>query len=135
MRIISTIDAIAVSSPTPKNEHKTQPSGMKAVLDTISKQHAEAASAKALQASAKQELVVRIEICTSNRPINIKDLIVIPTHIIQAEKCLNADWLKRAVFILNTCHIWERVVFQGFDFPYLEKSNSQIPEECVAKLN
>ena len=43
--------------------------------------------------------------------------------IIQAEKFLNADWLKRAVFISNTCHIWERVVFQRFDFPYLEESS------------
>ena len=43
--------------------------------------------------------------------------------IIQAEKFLNADWLKRTVFILNTCHIWKRVVFQGFDFQYLEKSS------------
>jgi len=34
----------------------------------------------------------------------------------QAETFLNADWLKRAVFVSNTCHIWERVVFQGFDF-------------------
>ena len=31
--------------------------------------------------------------------------------------------LKRATFISNTCHIWERVVFEGFDFPYLEESS------------
>ena len=35
--------------------------------------------------------------------------------IIQAEKFLNADWLKRAIFILNTCRIWKRVVFQGVE--------------------
>ena len=39
----------------------------------------------------------------------------IHSFIIQAEKILNADWLKRAVFILNTCHIWKRVVFQGLE--------------------
>ena len=43
--------------------------------------------------------------------------------IIQAEKFLNADWFKRALFISNTCHIWERVVFQGFYFPYLKESS------------
>ena len=44
-------------------------------------------------------------------------------YIIQAEKFLNADWLKRALFISNRCHIWEKVVFQGFDFSYLEESS------------
>ena len=43
----------------------------------------------------------------------------IRVFIIQAERFLNADWLKRAAFISNTCHIWERVVFQGFDFPFI----------------
>ena len=38
------------------------------------------------------------------------------TLITQAEKFLNADWLKRAVFIPSTCHVWERVVFQGLTF-------------------
>ena len=43
--------------------------------------------------------------------------------IIQAEKFLNADWLKRVVLNSNSCHIWERVVFQGLDFPYLGESS------------
>ena len=36
-------------------------------------------------------------------------LLLVTCLIIQAEKFLNADWLKRAVFISNTCHSWERV--------------------------
>ena len=48
-------------------------------IDAISKQHAEAASAKALQANGNQELVIRIEICTTNKPIDMKDTPVMPT--------------------------------------------------------
>ena len=49
-------------------------------------------------------------------------LVLYILFIIQAEKFLNADWLKRALFISNTCQVWKKVVFQEFGLPYLEES-------------
>ena len=65
---ISTIDAIAVSSPAAKNENEKRPSEIKTDLDAIFEQHAEAAPTKAL----------RIEICTTNRHIDMKATTVMP---------------------------------------------------------
>ena len=65
---------------------------------------------------------LRLIFSSFNSAVLRYDILGVSTVIIQAEKFLNADWLKQAVFFSNTCHIWKRVVFQGLDFPYLEDS-------------
>ncbi|KAL9953360.1 hypothetical protein ACROYT_G040768 [Oculina patagonica] len=76
---ISTIDTITVSSPTETNANEKQPSEIKTDLVAISKHHAKAASVKSLRTNSNQELVVRIEVCTTDRPSNMKNKTVIPT--------------------------------------------------------
>ncbi|XP_078374384.1 uncharacterized protein LOC144657917 [Oculina patagonica] len=75
---ISTIDTITVSSPSETNANEKQPSETKTDLVTISKHHAKAASVKSLRNNSNQELVIRIEVCTTDRPSDMKSN-VIPT--------------------------------------------------------
>jgi len=65
---INTIDAVPISSPTKTTESGTPKSKVKTDLDYVTNPNSEDASKRSPRTNDKQEIVVRIEIYSENRP-------------------------------------------------------------------